>query len=96
MLQPSDIAIVNGARTPMGRYCGKLRKLLADIKMPGKEEPLPFNGGIAEAVVRQPFDAVDIVTEVINRAEHALDKATAESPNGAHTEPPGIETVAVA
>ncbi len=50
----------------------KLRKLFADVKMPGKEDPLPFNGGIAEAVVRQPFDAVDIVTEVINRAEQAL------------------------
>src|SRR5436305_157683 len=25
MLQPQDIAIVSGARTPMGRYCGKLR-----------------------------------------------------------------------
>ena len=25
MLKPSDIAIVSGARTPMGRYCGKLR-----------------------------------------------------------------------
>jgi acetyl-CoA acetyltransferase family protein len=29
MLQPTDIAIVNGARTPMGRYCGKLRDFSA-------------------------------------------------------------------
>src|SRR5437899_13076500 len=29
MLQASDIAIVNGARTPMGRYCGKLRDFTA-------------------------------------------------------------------
>lgn len=29
MLKPSDIAIVNGARTPMGRYCGKLRDFTA-------------------------------------------------------------------
>ncbi len=56
----------------------KLRKLLADVKMPGKEESLPFNGGVAEAVVRQPFDAVDIVTEVINRAEHALESAVGQ------------------
>jgi acetyl-CoA acetyltransferase len=27
--QATDIAIVNGARTPMGRYCGKLRDLTA-------------------------------------------------------------------
>ncbi|MGH9491998.1 MAG: beta-ketoacyl synthase N-terminal-like domain-containing protein, partial [Terriglobales bacterium] len=29
MLQASDIAIVSGARTPMGRYCGKLRDFTA-------------------------------------------------------------------
>ena len=29
MLLPSDIAIVAGARTPMGRYCGKLRDFTA-------------------------------------------------------------------
>ncbi|MFZ0912663.1 MAG: acetyl-CoA C-acetyltransferase [Candidatus Korobacteraceae bacterium] len=29
MLNTTDIAIVNGARTPMGRYCGKLRDFTA-------------------------------------------------------------------
>lgn len=29
MLKPADIAIVNGARTPMGRYCGKLKDFTA-------------------------------------------------------------------
>src|SRR5690348_11899585 len=29
MSQTTDIAIVNGARTPMGRYCGKLREFTA-------------------------------------------------------------------
>src|SRR5713226_9279944 len=29
MLSASDIAIVSGARTPMGRYCGKLRDFTA-------------------------------------------------------------------
>jgi acetyl-CoA acetyltransferase family protein len=29
MLKPSDIAIVSGVRTPMGRYCGKLRDFTA-------------------------------------------------------------------
>jgi acetyl-CoA acetyltransferase family protein len=29
MLEPTEIAIVNGARTPMGRYCGKLRDFTA-------------------------------------------------------------------
>src|SRR5262244_4381598 len=29
MLKPGDIAIVSGARTPFGRYCGKLKDLTA-------------------------------------------------------------------
>src|ERR671929_1114116 len=29
MLKPTDIAIASGARTPMGRYCGKLRDFTA-------------------------------------------------------------------
>src|SRR5436190_6876348 len=29
MLKPQEIAIVSGARTPMGRYCGKLREFTA-------------------------------------------------------------------
>jgi hypothetical protein len=37
-----------------------------------------FHVGIAEAVVRQQYDPVDIVTEVINRAELALDMAVAQ------------------
>ncbi|HEX3321802.1 MAG TPA: diguanylate cyclase [Terriglobales bacterium] len=53
----------------------KLRKLLADVKLPGKDQQVNFSAGLAEAVVRQQYDAVDIVTEVINRAEQALDSA---------------------
>ena len=29
MLKPGDIAIVSGARTPFGRYCGKLKDFTA-------------------------------------------------------------------
>ena len=58
----------------------KLRRLLADVRLPGSEEPLPFNAGLAQAVVRAEFDAVDIVTEVINRAEQALESSLAEGP----------------
>ncbi len=50
----------------------KLRKLLAGVRLPGTEEPVAFNAGLAEAVVKQEFDAADIVTEVINRVEQAL------------------------
>jgi diguanylate cyclase (GGDEF)-like protein len=54
----------------------KLRKLLADVKLSG--EMVPFSAGLAEAVVRQQFDPADIVTEVINRADKALESAVAQ------------------
>ena len=50
----------------------KLQRLLAQQRMPEKQESIHFNAGLAEAVVRGEFDPVDIVTEVINRAEQAL------------------------
>ncbi len=56
----------------------KLRKLVADVRLPGKDQPLPFNAGLAEAVMRTAYDPVDIVTEVINRAEQALHDALAQ------------------
>jgi tetratricopeptide (TPR) repeat protein len=54
----------------------KLRKLLSEVKL--SDEIVPFSAGLAEAVVRQQFDPVDIVTEVINRADKALDSAIAQ------------------
>ena len=57
----------------------KLRKLVAEVKAPNGE-PFRFNAGVAEAVVRQQFDPVDIVTEVINRAELSLEMAIAQGP----------------
>jgi diguanylate cyclase (GGDEF)-like protein len=53
----------------------KLQRLLAQIRMPEKQEPVEFSAGLAEAVVRGEYDPVDIVTEVINRAEQALHTA---------------------
>ena len=63
----------------------KLRKLIAEVRLPTKDggekgQPLPFSGGLAEAVVRENYDPVDIVTEVINRAEHALTMALTQGP----------------
>ena len=74
----------------------KIRKVIADTKIPGTDRPVTMAAGIAGAVIHKEYDPVDIVTEIINRAEQALDKATAESPNGAHTQPPSVEAVAVA
>jgi diguanylate cyclase (GGDEF)-like protein len=53
----------------------KLQRLLAQLRMPEKQEPVHFSAGLAEAVVRGEYDPVDIVTEVINRAEQALQTA---------------------
>ena len=40
--------------------------------------PRLFSAGVAEAVIRTEYDPVDMVTEVINRAEHALSQAMAQ------------------
>jgi diguanylate cyclase (GGDEF)-like protein len=53
----------------------KLQKLLAQVRMSEKQEAVHFSAGLAEAVVRGEYDPVDIVTEVINRAEQALQTA---------------------
>jgi diguanylate cyclase (GGDEF)-like protein len=55
----------------------KLRKIIAGVHLPAKDGAekgyaMEFSAGLAEAVVRENYDPVDIVTEVINRAEHAL------------------------
>jgi diguanylate cyclase (GGDEF)-like protein len=63
----------------------KLRKVTAEVRLPAKNEaekghPLDFSAGLAEAVVRESYDPVDIVTEVINRAEHALATSLGQGP----------------
>jgi acetyl-CoA acetyltransferase family protein len=45
MAQATDIAIVNGARTPMGRYCGKLRDFTAmDLAAVASQEAIRRSG----------------------------------------------------
>ncbi len=61
----------------------KLRKIIAGVQLPAKDgsdkgQTLAFSAGVAEAVVRESFDPADIVTEVINRAEQALEAALAQ------------------
>jgi diguanylate cyclase (GGDEF)-like protein len=55
----------------------KLRKIIAGVQLPAKDgaekgHAMEFSAGLAEAVVKESYDPIDIVTEVINRAEHAL------------------------
>ena len=58
----------------------KLRKIISDVRFPAKDDAAQgnqaqFSAGLAEAVIRTEYDPVDVVTEVINRAEHALAQA---------------------
>jgi diguanylate cyclase (GGDEF)-like protein len=63
----------------------KLRKIVAEVRLPAKDDSgegpaAQFSAGLAEAVIRTEYDPVDVVTEVINRAEHALAQALAQGP----------------
>lgn len=62
----------------------KMKKVLVPNKIPGTDRNPPITVGIAEAVLQPHFDSVDIVTEVINRVESALDAARSEGGNRAH------------
>jgi diguanylate cyclase (GGDEF)-like protein len=73
----------------------KLRKLLAEIKLPGKDTPVSFTAGIAQGVTRHQYEPVDIVTEVINRVEQALE-AAASAANKIVALPPTFASAAVA
>ena len=57
----------------------KLRKIVAELRWSPKDgtqgQTALFSAGLAEAVIRTEFDPVDVVTEVINRVEHALSQA---------------------
>jgi len=64
--------------------------------VPEKQLATQFNAGIAEAVIRQEFDTVDIVTELINRAERSLEKSVAEGPGKSATLPAAKSAAAVA
>jgi diguanylate cyclase (GGDEF)-like protein len=58
----------------------KLRKIVSEVRFPAKDgapqgAPAQFSAGVAEAVIRSEYDPIDVVTEIINRAEHALAQA---------------------
>jgi GGDEF domain-containing protein/tetratricopeptide (TPR) repeat protein len=73
----------------------KLRSATSNIRVPGRSDPLMMTAGIAELVMQPKFEAVDIVTEAINRVETALEIARHEGGNKAHAMAPVYETSAV-
>lgn len=62
----------------------KLRKIIGEVRMPAKDgapgQAVQLSAGLAEVVIRSEYDPVDVVTEVINRVEHALAQAVAQGP----------------
>jgi diguanylate cyclase (GGDEF)-like protein len=63
----------------------KLRKVLTDLRFPARDgaaqgAPAQFSAGVVEAVIRAEYDPIDVVTEIINRAEHALGQAMTQGP----------------
>ena len=74
----------------------KLRRLLKETRLPGKEAPIEFCAALAQAVMRQHYDPVDIVTEVVNRAEHAMELAIQQGPGKIVCQAPQIAAAAVA
>ena len=74
----------------------KMRKVLSPTKIPGTERTPPISVGIAETVLQERFDAVDMVTEVINRVESALEVARTEGGNKAHSLAPTLQPNAMA
>jgi diguanylate cyclase (GGDEF)-like protein len=79
----------------------KLRKVIAEVRLPvkgdaAKGQALEFSAGLAEAVVQESYDPLDIVTEVINRAEHALATSLGQGPGKVVALSPALAAGAVA
>jgi diguanylate cyclase (GGDEF)-like protein len=53
----------------------KLRGTLAKLSLPGNKEAISFSAGVSEATIRPDYDDVDIVTDVVNRAEFSIEEA---------------------
>jgi tetratricopeptide (TPR) repeat protein/GGDEF domain-containing protein len=73
------IAIVLGetAEKEALLFIEKMRRVMS-AAVPEQQITTLFSAGVAEAVIRQEFDPVDIVTELINRVEHAMEKSVSE------------------
>jgi diguanylate cyclase (GGDEF)-like protein len=79
----------------------KLRKIVSEVRLPAKDESAKgpvaqFSAGLVEAVIRTEYDPIDVVTEVINRAEHALAQAMAQGPGKVVALGPALAAGAVA
>ncbi len=98
----TSIAIILGetAEKEATKAVEKLRKVISEVRLPGKDGgsslSVQFSAGLAEAVIRPEYDAIDIVTEVINRAEQALALSQAQGSGKAVVLGPALAAGAVA
>jgi diguanylate cyclase (GGDEF)-like protein len=98
----TSIAIILGetAEKEAAKAVEKLRKVISEVRLPGKDGgtalAVQFSAGLAEAVIRPEYDVVDIVTEVINRAEQALSLSQAQGAGKAVVLGPALAAGAVA
>ncbi|MGA8430416.1 MAG: diguanylate cyclase, partial [Candidatus Sulfotelmatobacter sp.] len=98
----TSIAIILGetAEKEAAKAVEKLRKVISEVRLPGKDGgtalAVQFSAGLAEAVIRPEYDVVDIVTEVINRAEQALALSQAQGAGKAVVLGPALAAGAVA
>jgi len=98
----TSIAVILGetAEKEATRAVEKLRKVIAEVRLAGKDGgsalAVQFSAGLAEAVIRPEYDAVDVVTEVINRAEQALALSQAQGSGKAVVLGPALAAGAVA
>ena len=79
----------------------KLRKIIAGGRLPAKDasakgHAMEFSAGLAQAVIKDSYDPIDIVTEVINRAEHALATSLVQGPGKVVALGPALAAGAVA
>jgi diguanylate cyclase (GGDEF)-like protein len=63
------------------RVVDKVRGLVEGLAVPEGCAAPRLTAGVAEAIIQSRFDPVDVVTEVINRVEAALEVASAEGGN---------------
>jgi len=93
----TTVAVVLGETGEMESLLAveKLRKVLAEVRPPGKDQPVAFAVGLAQGVLRPQYEPVDIVTELINRVEQALEAAIT-SPNKVAALAPAAAAAAVA
>lgn len=60
-----------------GTLAEKLRKICAGVRPLWDQKPVTFSAAVVEAVARPGYETEDIVTDLINRAEFALEEARA-------------------